>query len=167
MTNEEQQNDNLDYGQVYFNWKFPEFPKYERGQGWYFWGGVVVVVLVIYSIISANFLFGLITIIAALIILMFHRSNEEVDFKITEDGILVNKKMYEYKKLKNFYIIYNPPEVKTLYFEPKSWFEPRIPIFLADQDPVKIREALLRYLDEDIDREDEPVSDQTSRTFKL
>ena len=167
MENEQPQSEDRDYGQVYFSWSFPEFTKHQRDGGWYFWAGIVVVLLVIYSIVSANFLFGLITIIAALIVLMFHRSNEQVNFKITEDGISVNKKFYEYKKIKNFYIIYNPPEVKTLYFEPSSWFEPRIPIWLADEDPVKIREILLQYLDEDIDREDEPVSDQTSRIFKL
>ena len=90
-----------------------------------------------------------------------------VSFKITEDGIVINGKLYEYKVIKNFYIIYEPPEVKTLYFEPKSLLSPRIPIALEDQNPVEIRQILRQYLTEDIDREDEPVSDQTSRLLKL
>ena len=90
-----------------------------------------------------------------------------VSFKITEDGIAINGKLYEYKVIKNFYIIYEPPEVKTLYFEPKSLLSPRIPIALEDQNPVEIRQILRQYLTEDIDREDEPVSDQTSRLLKL
>ena len=104
---------------------------------------------------------------SALIILMFQRSDDEVEFKITEDGISINQKFYNYQDIQNFFIIYEPPEVKTLYFEPKSIISPRIPVALEDQDPVKIRELLLQYLDEDLDREDEPVSDQTSRLFKL
>ena len=112
-------------------------------------------------------MFGLITLITALIILLFHQTNGKVEFQITEDGILVNQRFYEYKTLKNFYIIYEPPEVKTLYFEPKSIFSPRVPIDLGSQDPVKIREILKQYLAEDLERENEPLSDQTSRLLKL
>ena len=156
-----------DHGEVFFSWKFPEFPQYKRDQSWYVWAAVVVILLLIYSVFAVNFLFGLITIISALIILMFHRSHNEVEFKITEDGILVNAKFYDYKDIKNFYIIYEPPAVKTLYFEPKSFFSPRIPISLENKNPVEIREILRKYLEEDLDRENEPLSDQTSRMFKL
>lgn len=156
-----------DYGEVFFNWKFSEFDKHERSKSWYVWGSIVVVLLLLYSFITSNLLFGFITIIAALIILMFQRSNKEIDFSITEDGILVDEKFYDYKDIKNFFIIYQPPEVKTLYFELKAFFSPRIPASLVDQDPVKIRETLLQYIEEDLDRDNEPLSDQTSRMFKL
>lgn len=164
---EDKQKKEDDHGEVFFNWQFFEFPQYEREKSWYVWGGIIVGLLLVYSIITINFLFGLIIIISTLIVLMFQRSNNEVEFKIAEDGILVNQKFYDYKEIKNFYIIYEPPEVKTLYFEPKSIFQPRLPISLETQDPVKIREVLLQYLSEDLDREDEPVSDQASRLFKL
>ncbi|MBI3290937.1 hypothetical protein HYZ76_01490 [Candidatus Falkowbacteria bacterium] len=156
-----------DYGEVLFFWKFDEFPKYERSQGWYIMGGLVVGIFVLYAIFAANLLFGLITVIAALILLMFQRTNREMEFRITEDGILINKSFHDYKDIKNFWIIYEVPEVKTLYFEPKSFFNPRIPISLEDQDPVKIREVLLQYLEEDLEKENEPMSDQASRFFKL
>ncbi|MFA6410880.1 MAG: DUF5673 domain-containing protein [Candidatus Buchananbacteria bacterium] len=156
-----------DYGQIFFSWKFLEFYPHQRTKTWYIWGGIFVVLLLIYSIFSANVLFGLITVLSTLIVLLFQQKNEYIDFKITEDGILVNGKFYKYKEIKNFYIIYEPPEVKTLYFEPKSVFSPRIPVFLEDQNPVKIREVLKKYLDEDLAREEEPTSDSISRIFKL
>src|SRR3989344_1334349 len=163
------ENKNLknEHGKVFFQWSFLEFPHYERNRQWYAWLAVVVGLLILYSIFSANFLFALISIITALIILLFHQSKNEVNFKITEDGILVNAKFYDYKELENFYIIYEPPQVKTLYFEPKSFFNPRIPVDLQNQNPVKIRETLKKYLAEDIERENEPLSDQTSRMLKL
>src|SRR3989344_5481594 len=148
-----------DYGEVLFNWVFPEFPRYERDKSWYFWASVIAVILLIYAIFSANFLFAVIIIVSSLTILMFHRSNNEINFKITEDGILLNKQFYDYRDIKNFYIIYQPPAVKTLYFEPKSIFRPRVPVSLEDQNPVKIREVLLNYLEEDLERENEPTSD--------
>lgn len=158
---------NSDHGKVFFQWKFPEFTQHKRGQAWYIWGGIAVGLLLLYSLITLNFLFGVIIIISTLIIVMFQRSQNEIDFEIAEDGISVNQKFYPYKIIRIFYIIYEPPEVKTLYFEPKSFFNPRIPIALESQDPVKIRKLLQQYLDEDLDREDEPVSDQTSRMLKL
>ncbi len=159
--------ENQNFGKVIFQWQFPEFPKYNRKKSWYILGGIVVILFLIYSAFTANFLFALITIISALTIMLFQQNNNDVDFKITEDGIIVNNKFYEYKEIKNFYIIYEPPEIKTLYFEPKSFFSPRIPVYLGDQNPVLVRKALLQYLDEDLDRENEPTSDQFSRLFKL
>lgn len=160
-------NKDSDYGKVFYQWSFSEFPQHQRSRNWYIRGSVVLGIILLYSIFTANFLFGLIAIIATLIVLMFQRSNNIVEFKITEDGILVDEKFYEYKALKNFFIIYNPPEVKTLYFEPKNIFIPRIPVPLEDQDPIAIRKTLIEFLEEDLTREDEPLSDQTSRFFKL
>ena len=155
------------HGKVFFNWSFREFEKHERKQGWYVWSGIAVGFLLLYSIVSQNYIFGLITIIATLTFAMFQRSDNQVDFSISEDGILVNNKFYEYRALQSFYIIYIPPAVKVLYIEPKSVLSPRIPVYLKDQDPVKIRKVLLEYLEEDLDQDEEPISDQASRMFKL
>jgi len=168
MTDEKKQNQEVqDYGQVLLSWRFAEFPSYERNTGWYIWGGIILIIFLIFSIWTSNFLFALITVMIAMTVLLFQRNNGQVQFEITEDGILLNKKFYSYEVLKNFYIIYQPPEVKTLYFEPKALLQPRIPISLEDQDPVKVREILLQYLEEDLDQEDEPLSDFFSRLFKL
>lgn len=156
-----------DHGAVLFSWQFPEFTHHERSQRWYAWAVVAMVLLLLYAIFTRNFLFAVITIIAALTIALIHRNPRQINFKITEDGISVNGVFYEYDAIKNFFIIYQPPEVKTLYFELKGFFKPRIPAILGDQDPVKIRTALKRYLTEDLEREHEPVSDQFSRLFKL
>ena len=156
-----------DHGQVAFHWSFPESTRYQRDKNWYWTAGLVVAGLLLYSLLTRNFLFALLVILATLTIIMFQRNIKEVDFQITEDGILVNNKFYDYKAVKNFYIIYEPPAVKSLYFELKSFFSPRIPVNLTNQDPVKIREFLLRYIAEDIERENEPTSDQFSRLFKL
>ncbi len=148
-------------------WSFFELPQYERGRSWYMWGAIISFLLVIYAVFTKNPLFALIIVIFALIFLLFQRNNREIEFSATKDGITVGRQFYEYDRFKNFYVIYRPPEVKTLYFEPKNALIPRIPIPLDSQNPVKIREVLLKYLAEDLDRENEPTSDQFSRMFKL
>jgi len=167
MTDQNNKIDNKDRGQVFFSWRFSEFDRHDRKQGWYIWSGIAIGFFLLYSVLTHNYIFGLIIIISALTIVMFQRSNNEVEFAITEDGLQVNDKFYEYRALSNFYIIYIPPSVKVLYIEPKSILSPRIPIRLEDQDPVKVRQVLLDYLDEDLDEDDEPLSEQTSRIFKL
>ncbi|MDD2807437.1 MAG: DUF5673 domain-containing protein [Patescibacteria group bacterium] len=159
--------DQPDYGETLMAWEFYEFIKHDRSRFWYFGAGLIAMLLILFAFLASNILFGFIVIIASLIILMFHRSDNKIKFQIMEDGILVNTKFYEYKSLKNFYLIYEPPEVKTLYFEPKSMFSPRIPITIEDQDPNEIRKILTKYLSEDLDRENEPTSDQLSRMLKL
>lgn len=86
---------------------------------------------------------------------------------ITEDGLLINDKLIEYKDLHQFYIIYYPPEIKNLYFRPKGNLKQRITIPLMDQDPVLVREALLKYLDENLEREETPASEAITKLFKL
>lgn len=156
-----------EYGQVHFSWKFIEFPDYERTKRWYMTWLAFIALILLFSLLTANFLFALIILMAVMTFSLFHKTKGEIDFKITEDGVVVNNRFFDYKELKNFFIIYEPPQIKTLYFEPKSLFSPRIPINLEDQDPVKIREILKQYLQEDLDREYEPITDQVSRLFKL
>lgn len=181
MPEEISKDDQRDYGELFFSWTFPEFERHERDRGWYIKAAAATFFLLLFALLNPqlifrypfvilgapNFTFFFLIIVISLIVLLFHRSDNEIEFKISEDGILVNEKFYDYKNIKNFYIIYEPPEVKTLYFEPKAFFSPRIPIALEDQNPVEIRELLLQYLEEDIDRDNEPLSEQFSRLFKL
>ncbi len=167
MANNKQEKTSSDQGNVLFSWTFSEFAKHDRSRNWYVWASVAVGALLLYAIFAHNYIFGLVIIIAGLTIAMFHRSDNEITVAISEDGILVNSNFYEYKSLRNFFIIYQPPLAKTLYFQPKNILNPRIPAALVDQDPVAIRKVLLRYLPEDLEQEDEPLSDQISRFFKL
>jgi len=155
-----------DYGETFFSWNFYEFENYQRSTAWFIWAAIIFVGLMIFSIVSRNLLFALFIILTALVLLVLNRNNRSIDCKITEDGIIVGNKFHDYKQLKNFYIIYQPP-VKKLYFDFKNLLAPRIPIDLQNQDPVKIREILLKYLDEDLTKENEPLSDQFGRFFKL
>lgn len=155
------------HGKVFFSWEFKEFPSAGRSKSWYLGAGIIFFLLIIYALFSANFLFAIIIIMVVLILVMMRREANKIKFSITEDGIEIGQNFYEYKNIKNFWIIYEPPEIKTLYFEPKSFFQPKIPVPLENQNPIKIREVLLQYLTEDLDKENEPVSDQLSRWLKL
>jgi len=156
-----------DHGQILMSWSFPEYAKYRRSVGWYVGMVIVVGSLLLYCVLTANFLFAVI-VVMMLMVVVFHNLREpvRVDFYITEDGLKVGERFYAWSDIKNFWIIYQPPEVKTLYFDFKG-LAPNLPVDLQDQNPIKVREVLLRFLKEDLTRERELAGDELSRWLKI
>ena len=160
---EENKNDSL------INWSFPEIVLPERSRSWYIWAMLIGVAILLYSIFTANFLFGLIVILIAIVIISYHHKDvSEVEFAITENGVVIGDKFYIFKDFKHFYLVYEPDRhIKNLYFELKSSLRPRLTIPLQDVNPIKVRDILLEYMDEDTSQEAEPLSESISRRFKL
>ena len=122
----------------------------------------------IYSVVSANFLFALIIVLVGLI-LYLSLVIEPADLRIavTEDGIELGHAFYRYKEIQNFWFIYEPPAVRSLYVEFKGALQPRIRIDLMDQNPNKVRTHLGRFVREDLEQDDEPLSDVIGRLLKI
>ncbi len=157
-----------EHGKTLISWEFPEYERHDRSFVWYLVAFIVIAGLLLYSVLTVNFLFSVIIIILVIInFFYFIREPRKVGFKITEDGIELDGKFYLYKELKNFWVIYDPPKVKSLYFDFKSSFSPLVPVSLEDQDPLRVRKVLLDYLEEDLEKEEESVSDGLSRILKL
>lgn len=157
------------YGQKIMSWRVPEYEKHERGRGWYILAIIFGLIFLAYSLTSGNFLFAAIIVIGALVIIL-HDGREPmlVDFSLTDQGIIVGQRFYDYDEIKDFSIIYKPhQEVKNLYFEFKSIIKPRLSIPLDNLNPLPIRENLLKYLPEDLERTDQPVSEALAKLFKL
>ncbi len=120
-----------------------------------------------FGVWTGNYFFVLLLLLFVLVFHLVWRQPHSVRCEISEDGVSVGATFYPYRELKRFWILYQPPEVKTLYLEFANLFKPRLPLSLMDQNPVAIRHALLDYLPEDLHRDEEPVLDQISRMLKL
>ncbi|MDP2708981.1 MAG: hypothetical protein U1C57_02010 [Candidatus Doudnabacteria bacterium] len=158
-----------DYGHKIIGWKIPEYDQHERAKNWYIAAAVVAALLMVYSFFTGNFLFAAIIIIGAFVIII-HDGQEpvKIDFAITDEGVLVGNNFYDYDALKDFSLVYKPRQgVKNLYFEFKSAVRPRLSIPLHDNNPLPIRENLLKYLPEDLERTDQPLSEALAMLFKL
>lgn len=163
-----EQSNNQNHGETFFSWEFPEYIKYKRTKWWYLGMGLFGGLLMIYAIVAKNFLFALIIVMVGIIIFLYEAKEPlTVKFKITEDGLELGDNFFLWKEIKNFWVIYEPPTIKNLYVDFKNIFRPRISVPLEGQDPIKIRERLLEYIDEDTEKEEEPVSDSIGRMFKL
>jgi Ca2+/Na+ antiporter len=156
------------YSAIAFEWKFPEFEKHDRGKDWYITAGIIAALLLVYAFVSLNFLFVVIILLTAFILYLYHiKEAEEVEFKITDTGLSVENRFYVWSEIKKFYIIYNPPSVKNLYFEFKSFTKPNLIVPMEHQNPLKAREYLLQFLEEDTEKEHEPTAHAIGRHLKI
>jgi hypothetical protein len=161
--------ENIDYSDKIVGWEAPEYEKHERTKLWYIIAIIIALLLMMFSFFTANFLFAVIIIIAALVIIL-HDSREPdmVKISLTDEGVVVGRKFYDYDELKNFAIVYKPRQgVKNLYFEFKNVVKPRLSIPLGNMNPLPLRKDLLKYLEEDLDRTDQPLSESLAKIFKL
>lgn len=151
-----------------FIWESPSHEFIERGKRWYVWMALVALILTAYAIYTANYLFAFIILLTALILTFAgNREPDKILVQIGNNGVVYDGRLYLFDDLHDFAIVYNPPETKILYIEPKGWAKPRLRISLGDEDPVAIRGHLKRYLEEDLDLRDEHVSDIFGRLLKL
>jgi hypothetical protein len=124
--------------------------------------------MVTYALFVANYLFALVIILFGIVLYM-HEMQPPMDvyFAITETGIIIGKKFYRFSELSGFWMIYNPPDVKNLYFRLKNIVKFRVKIPLQNYDPRPIRDYIKQYLKEEVEHEEEPLSDRLARVFKI
>ncbi len=149
------------------SWKIHEYPYYEHGALWY--AGVVLfgLAFLIYALWSRNFLFAFIIIMFAMVFLAHSgRRPAELDFTISLDGVRLGERSYPWKEIKKFFIVHEPPEVKTLYIDFHG-FRPTLSVPLNSQDPAEVRSFLSRFLSEDSTQTEEPISDWLGRLLKI
>lgn len=156
-------------GEVLHEWSVPEYEQHIRTIPWYVIMGIIGVALVAYAVLTGNFLFALILVLFSIIIfLQSHQAPIIIPFRITELGLVVNNRFYAFSELDKFYIIYNPQdEAKMLYVETHSITRPALRIPLMDMDPNDVRMTLREFLEEDLEKEEEPFSDMFARKWRI
>ena len=156
------------FGKILASWSVSEYEKHERSLAWYIAAGVLGFALFVWAIFTFNYLFALIIVLFSAIVYLRATSDPNmVKFLITAKGVRIGRREYQYKDIDRFWIIYDPPDVKKLYLAFKRSLAPRVMVPLKNQNPVKIREILLDFLFEDLEKEDEPMSEVIGRFAKL
>ena len=156
------------YGKILAEWTVPEYIKHERSLLWYIIAGVVAAGLFIHAIVTINFLFAIIVLIVSSIVYLHERRHPDMlEFLIVETGIVLGETYYSFKELNSFWIVYEPPAVTLLYFGFNRTLRRELPIDLKDQNPITIRKILLKYLEEDLDKEEEATEESLGRLLKI
>lgn len=161
-------NNTVSLGNILHEWEVDEYEQHDRPKRWYVVMGIVGAVFVAYALYSQNFLFALIIVLFAIILFMqSHQAAPRVVVRVTDKGVAIQHRFYSYDELGDFFIIYRPPEIKTLFIDTNSSLRPRLRVPLLENDPNDIRFTLRQYLVEDTKTEEEPLSDQISRMWRI
>lgn len=154
--------------QAIFSWQHREYVKYQKNWRWHVLFLLALALLVWWSISDTNYLFAVFLVLFYLVILIYeNREPEIIDFVITPDGIKSGQIFYQYKELANFFIVYQDQGIKNLYFDFKNPLKGRLTVPVDGQDVLAVRNFLLQYLEEDLEREVEPLTERIGRWLKL
>jgi len=152
----------------HIGWDFYDRPSHERGRMWHILMPLAALGLLIYAVLSANFLFAFIIILFSLVTYLASLGQpERIRFAVTDGGIVIGAQRFAFKDIRRFWFIYEPPEVKSLYLETSSWIQPRISVDLDEVDPNEVRTVLGRFVKEDLTETEEPLTDFITRKLKL
>jgi hypothetical protein len=173
------------------NWKIPEYQGEKKTKKWYIIAAIIALALLTFAIFSQNLIFAIIIIFSAVLLVVFDGNKpSSLKVEISDKGILVGKEFYEYDQIDNFFIIYKPEEnTKNLYLEFKRFARPSLPsnepahyewlllminfartrlsLPLLDMNPIIIRRNLLKYIKENPDKTNIPLSEQLTNLFNL
>lgn len=160
--------ENTQIGDILHEWVIKEYIQYDHPRAWYIIMGVFGLFFLAYSIVSGNLLFAAIIILSAIILFMQSKQSPvDVGIAVTDAGVVVGHRFYPYKELEDFFIVYQPPEVKMLYIDTKSPLRPLLRLPLGDKNPIQIRADLRQFLTENLDKEEEPLSDKFGRWWQI
>jgi len=154
-------------------WTAPEFTKYKKSKGWFVGLIFVTLIIIVIAVILKNFLWALLTIIAAFAVYIYAtREPRKIKFSISPKGIQIDQDIHEFEDLKSFWIFYEPaspaggpPEIKEISIRNKKIFMPYLKIPLGNQDPAEIRRLLLKFLPER--KQKKSLLDEWARKIKF
>src|SRR3990167_4470009 len=131
MPNEEQREEvkteaqGIDAGAALLSWETWEYPPVERSRRWYVIASVLGIALLLYALLTANFVFAVIILMFAVIQLMKDlRKPSRMEIHITTGGIVFGNDFYPYENVRDFSLVYYPPDVKTLYVSFNGFMAP-------------------------------------------
>lgn len=165
------------------NWEIPEFNIPKRSRNWYIAVSIIGVLLIFFSFFKLtifpftltfrssdnNFLFAIIILLSFWVMYIIEKKGPRtIEVELNGEGFVLEDKLYEYDQFKDFCVLYKPNKnLKNLYLNFNSGAKFRISVPLGDLDPLEVRNFLIKYLDEDLERTEPPVSEQLSKLLKL
>jgi hypothetical protein len=158
--------DSAQHGTTIITWTAPAYQHYHRGKWWFAASALAGAGLVTYSFITANFLFAvLVVMFAIIVVLQSVHQPRTLDVAVTDMGVLLGERFIPHRDLKSFWFVYDPP-VKNLYLEFRRGLFPHEVVLMDNQNPLEVRDALKQFLPEDFEHE-EPNFELFARIFKL
>src|SRR3989338_698485 len=120
-------------GNILLIWDAPEYEYYEKTTDWYWWVGLIAVILLGIGVWQKSFLFAVLVLLSWFTIALYAvRKPQLITCAIAERGLVVGTKLYLWQDIKSFWIFYNPPSHRDLSIASKKQLSPSLRIHLGD-----------------------------------
>jgi len=134
---------------VLSHWQGPEYEVYEKDSRWYMIATLIITAIVAYAVITNSPIMAITFILIGVVgYIQIQKPPRVLNFIITRDGVSAGRELYAYENIKSFWIEYSPPHTKILSLHLKGAMIPYVHIPVHQEDPVKIREALIEFIPE-------------------
>lgn len=148
-------------------WPAPEYIKHTKGRLWFIFNGLLVLGIVVYGVITNSWTMSVAFLIFAGVYYLIHQEEpRQITIAISEMGIKIDTRFYPFSSIRYFWIVYNPPFVKTLHLKLASRTLSEIEVQLADQNSADVRSYLLKQIPE-MEGKEESLTSIFSRIMKL
>jgi len=151
---------------VLYYWQAPEFETFEQDKKWFMYMAFILVAIIAYSVYVNSLIMSITFILIGVVGYMYIDKEARIlDFMITDDGVVAGKEIFTYDRIKSFWIFYEPEGVRVISLHIESYLTPYVHIPIHDEDPVKIREALLQNIEEI--KQEHNIVDTLERLFRI
>jgi len=131
------------------HWRAPEFEIIERDKQWLVYVTIALIFIVAYAIYTNSIIMAITFILLGIVGYMhFEREPRILTFRITPDGVAAGKEIYLFSNISSFWIFYEPEGKKLISLHTNSYLAPFVHMPIHEEDPVEIREVLLKYIPE-------------------
>jgi len=149
------------------SWTAPEYISHEKGLLWKVCAVTFLAVFAAFGFMENAWTFSAAIIVFGITYFIVHLEHpKRVEVKISPTGIKFGNRKYSYGQIKAFWIIYNPPHIKTLNIRVHGEILTDIAIQLDGQNPAVVREYLLSKIPE-MEGKNESLSDAIFRLLKI
>jgi hypothetical protein len=164
--NQDEQESGGNIGEILYSWQAPEFEVYEKSRTWYIVGTVFILTMVTYAAFTNGPVMAITFILLGIMGYIYSQKDPRViTFSITSKGVLADKEFYSYENIFSFWIFYEPTHTKTISLHTKASVFPFVHIPIQDEDPVKLRELLLKNIQEI--KQDQSLIDTIEKVLHL
>ncbi len=130
-------------------WQTLEYDHTEKHSDWFWLVGLVALLGIIISIVTLNFLFAIVIVIAGFTVMMYgSRPPAVIKVALTRRGVQVKNQLYPYSDISAF-AIRDDEEPYKLILHIDRFFLPHVAIHLEDIPPEQVRTHLAQFLPEE------------------
>jgi hypothetical protein len=139
----------------------------QRSRAWYITAAVFFGIIVAINVVLQLYMSAIVVVLLGLLLFTTaSRKKTPIQVHFFAQGLELQEKMYPWSEFEKFWILYEPPTLKRLFFKRRGKILSELVIELANENPLKIRDLLLPLLPEDQTKEESRV-DLVTRSLKL